>query len=355
MRIAILSWRDTASPHAGGSEVVVDQLASRLVARGHDVVLVVGGPTAAHPYAVVRSGGTYSQYLLTPLRFHRAVGRVDVVLESLNGIPYFAPLWQRAPVVGFVHHVHTEQWGMHFPPPVAATGRWVESSLMPRIYRHRRCVAVSASTAASLGALGFDDVTTIEMGLVPPEVSGVRSPTPRFVVLGRLVPHKRVERALELWERVRPVTGGELVVVGDGPLRARLESMAGRQVRFTGWVDDRGKGAELGAAWLLIHPAHHEGWGTVVMEAAWAGVPTLGYDVDGLRDSVVDGVTGLLATDDDAFVAAWVRLATDSHARQVMADAARARAASFSWDASVDALETVLTEAVADAARFRAR
>ena len=347
MRIVFVSWRDLAHPQAGGSEVVVDHLASGLTARGHDVILLAGGPTTTHPYAVRSTGGTYTQYFGAPAQMHRHVRGADVVVDVENGIPFFAPWWQRAPVVCLVHHVHTEQWAMQFPAPVAAFGRWLERSAMPVVYRHAAFVAVSASTAAAVADLGVDParITTIEMGLAPVATSGERSPTPRFLILGRLVPHKRVDLALGLWPRVRAVTGGELVVVGDGPELERVRGLAGAGVTFTGAVSEARKGAELGAAWLLVHPAHHEGWGTVVMEAAAAGVPTVAYDVPGVRDSVVDGVTGILAADDDAFVAAWTDLATDADRRAMMAAAARERAATFTWDRAVAAFEAVLTGA----------
>lgn len=350
MRIVFLSWRDIAHPQAGGSEVVVDNLARGLAARGHDVVLLAGRPVTSHTYRVWPTGGTYGQYLGAPVQFHRRVRRPDVVVDVENGIPFFATWWQRAPVVCLVHHVHTAQWAMQFPRPVAAVGRWLETWLMPRAYRRARFVAVSASTADGLVALGIDRsrIATIEMGLTPVVITGERAPEPRFLVLGRLVPHKRVDRALALWPRVRAVTGGQLVIAGDGPERSRLAALASEGVTLLGAVSEERKAAELGAAWLLVHPAQHEGWGTVVMEAAAAGVPTVAYDVAGVRDSVVDGVTGLLAVDDDALVNAWIALATDHARRLRMGCAARRRAASFTWEQALDRFEAVLTEETRD-------
>jgi glycosyltransferase involved in cell wall biosynthesis len=353
VRVVFLSWRDLAHPQAGGAEVVVDRLATGLLERGHAVTVLSGGPVSPHPYRVFRSGGRYSQYLLAPWRFHRHVRRTDVVVDIESGVPYFSPLWQRAPVVGLVHHVHTDQWSMYFPAPVAGLGRWIEGWLMPHVYRRVPMVAVSGSTAEALGALGFDRqlVSVVEMAHAPPVASGARAAEPRFVVLGRLVPHKRVELALEAWEKVRPVTGGELVIVGDGPMRTELEAMAGPGVRFTGFVDEATKGAELTAAWLLVHPAHHEGWGAVVMEAAGLGVPTVAFDVVGVRDSVRDGVTGLLADNVDGLAAAWIRLATNHVLRESMSHEAQAWAGSFTWEASVDAFEQVLTDVVSSRRR----
>jgi glycosyltransferase involved in cell wall biosynthesis len=172
-------------------------------------------------------------------------------------------------------------------------------------------------------------------------------------VLGRLVPHKRVEKALALWPPVRAATGGTLVIAGDGPELDRLRGLATDGVEFTGYLTEEQKAQELGAAWVLVHPAHHEGWGTVVMEAAAAGVPTVGYDVEGVRDSVDPGVTGILAADDEGFADAWVRLGTDAVGRARMSDAARERAAAFTWPRALDQFEAVLDRALRRAATGR--
>ncbi|MEI8001560.1 MAG: glycosyltransferase family 4 protein [Actinomycetes bacterium] len=354
LRVAVLAWRDLVHPRAGGSEFVVDRICDGLRERGHDVVLLAGAPVTEHAYRVVPTGGTYAQYLRAPLVYHHKVRRADVVLDVQNGIPFFAPLWQRAPSVCLVHHVHTEQWAMEFGPPVAAIGRWLERRAMPWAYRHQRYVAVSDSTARALGGLGIPStaVTTIEMGAAPVVATGERSVTPRFLVLGRLVAHKRVEKALTCWPRVRAATGGTLVIAGDGPELERLRPLATEGVEFAGFVTEERKAAELGAAWVLVHPAHHEGWGTVVIEAAAAGVPTVAYDVEGVRDSVVADRTGILAVTDDEFAEAWIRLGTDATRCARMGRDARERAAGLTWPNALDALEDVLEGAVHEAGRW---
>lgn len=352
-RVVFLAWRDLAHPQAGGSELVVDHLAGGLAARGHDVTLLAGGPVAPRDYPVWSTGGTYDQYLRAPFVHRRRVGRADVVIDVENGIPYFAPWWQRSPVICLVHHVHTEQWGMQFPPTVAAVGRTLESRLMPRAYRSSEYVAVSPSTARALVGLGVPatSITTIEMGAAPLEPLGSRANEPRFLVLGRLVPHKRVDVALRLWPRVRERTGGTLVVAGDGPDLDRLRPLSTEGVELLGHVSEADKARELGAAWLLVHPAHHEGWGTVVMEAAAAGVPTVAFAVEGVRDSVDAGVTGVLADDEDGFAEAWIALGTDAALRSRMSDAAVARAATFTWPRAIDELEVVVDRALGRSVR----
>ena len=137
-----------------------------------------------------------------------------------------------------------------------------------------------------------------------------------------------------------------MVVVGDGPELERLRSMSGPGVEFLGWVDENRKREELSKAWLLIHPAHHEGWGTVVMEAAAASVPTLAFHVAGVRDSVDDGTTGLLATDERDFAEKWISLASQTETRSQMSVAAKERAATYTWDRAIDLFESVLMTAV---------
>ncbi len=348
-RVAFLAWRDLGHPQAGGSELLVDRLASGLVARAYDVTLLAGGPVTRHPYPAWSLGGTYDQYLRAPLVHRRRVRRVDVVVDVVNGVPYWSPWWQPAPVVGLVTHIHTDQWAMQFPGPVAALGRALEGRLMPRVYRRAEWAAISESTAAGLAGLGVDParISVIELGVDPVPATGPRSPEPRFLVLGRVVPHKRVEIALRCWPEVRARTGGTLVVAGDGPDLERLRGLAGDGVEFTGFLSEADKARELGAAWVLVHPAHHEGWGLVVMEAAGAGVPTVAFDVEGVRDSVVAGETGILAADEREFVSGWIALGTDTARRSAMAEAARARAAAFTWDRTLDAFEGVLDRALA--------
>jgi len=261
-----------------------------------------------------------------------------VVVDVINGVPYFSPVWRRGPSVCLVNHVHTEHWGLWFPGPLAQAGRCLEGRIFPAFYQRRLFVAVSASTAGSLVEIGIpaDHVRIVPNGVDHQEGPPVKSPEPLFIAIGRLVPHKRFDILLRLWEKVRPVTGGRLVVVGEGPDRERLRAMAGPHVHFQGWVSEEDKQRLLAEAWLLVHPASVEGWGLVVMEAAVHETPTLGFQVAGLRDSVVNGLSGALVESEDQFAAEWVRLANDGHTRSAYGRYARRRAAEFSWDRTVD-------------------
>ncbi len=355
-KILFVAWRDLANPRAGGSEVLVDKLAAGMTARGDEVRLLCGGPSAERTYAVVRSGGTYTQFLRAPLSYWRQLRDSDLVVEVCNGMPFLTPWWSGKPQICLVNHVHTELWRMMFPRPVASFGIFAESTLLPWAHRTNLFLTVSNSTADGLRAMGVTDdrIRQICNGVQQPDPNTPRSPEPMFLAFGRLTEYKRIDLLLRLWERVRPVVGGTLVIAGDGPERPRLEGLAGPGVVFTGRVSEEEKHRLMCAAWLLLHPALIEGWGIVIAEAAIRGTPAIGFDVPGLRDSVINGETGVLVRNESQFASAWASLALDRQRTEQMGQDGRIRAERLHWSLAVDGFAAVADEALARADRTAA-
>ncbi len=363
--VVILNWRDTTNPEGGGSELFVERVAAGLAARGRPVTLVC----AAHPGApaeeaaggvrVLRRGSQRTVYLRAFLL--HACGRLgphEAVVDVHNGMPFLSALWCRRPVVVLVHHVHREQWGVVLPPPLARLGWWIESSVAPRVYRRARYVTVSGSTRDELIGLGVraEAVTVVHNGAEPPPAApaAARAPVPTVCVLGRLVPHKRVEYALEAVARIRRrIPDVRLEIVGRGWWEPRLRAAAGRlglgeAVRFRGFVDDAAKHELLAAAWVLAMPSIKEGWGLAVMEAAAHGTPAVGLrSAGGLAESIVDGVTGLLAGGPEELTAQLERVLADAPLRERLGAAARERSASFTWERASAEFAAVLDAAAA--------
>ena len=339
MHVLFVSWRDLANPDAGGSEVVVDRLLRQLQARGHTGTLICGGPVGAHPYEAISAGGRFSQYLRAPL-FARRCSAADLLVDVSNGVPFMSPLWWRGPRLCFYHHVHAGQWRGQFSRPVATAGWFLERRVVPSLYRSTPVIAVSSSTAGALRGLGVPSERIhvvhngVDRSLLDDEVP--TSEAPLFLAVGRLAQNKGVDRLLDAWEQVEPVVGGRLVVVGDGPMRARLEGRGLRGVEFRGRVPEDEKRFLLGSAWMLVHAARHEGWGLVIMEAAARATPTLAFDVEGVRDAVVHGTTGYLAPNGARFRDAWIELAQDPQRLAAMGAAARQRAETFTWERSAE-------------------
>jgi glycosyltransferase involved in cell wall biosynthesis len=355
VRFLFVSWRDLANPNAGGSEVVVDELARGLRARGHDVDLLCGGPIEAREYPVTRNGGTYSQYLTAPLRYGRRFRDVDLVVDVTNGMPFLSPMWRRGPNLCLLFHVHGEQWGKYYPAPVAAVGKRVEQRALPLVYRNTQFATNSESSAASQRALGLagSHVSVLDLGAtVDTEASAERSPEPLFVAVGRLAPNKRIDLLLDHWADVAPRTGGRLVIVGDGPDAPRIAHRIAndprlRDVTLEGRVSEARKAELLHKAWLLVHSAEREGWGLVIVEAGTCGTPTLAYDVDGVRDAVEPGVSGELVTNGPEFVECWIALGTDRARCEALGAAATTRARAFSWERTTDQFLAAADAAIA--------
>lgn len=371
VRIAWLNWRDTANPEGGGSEVYLETIAEGLVARGHEVTIVCAAHDQAPPderrsgVRFIRRGNKLTVYSAARriLRSGSA-GPFDLVVDTHNGIPFLSPWATRTPVVVLVHHVHREQWPVVYDPIRARVGWWLESRLSPWVYRTSRYVAVSAATRAELVELGVAHgrIDLVHNGTpAMPEPQGARSPTPHLIVLGRLVPHKRVEHVLRAVSCIRhDVPDLTVTIVGDGWWSPTLHAIAQELglddiVTFTGAVDEQTKAAELARAWVLALPSLKEGWGLVVMEAAAFAVPSVAYvEAGGVTESIRDGRTGVLVSGGEAeFTAALANLLSDHSLRDSLGAAAQEHSRDFSWEASTLAFEKALEQAVAQSREKR--
>lgn len=363
MRVLLLSWRDLGHPEAGGAERYLVTVAEGLAARGHDVTF----RTASYPGSLlqetvagvhyVRRGGHYSIYPRAVLG--RRQGRYDVVVDVQNGVPYLSPVVTNTPVVNLVHHVHREQWPVVFGPRMARFGWWLESSVAPLAYRSSTYVAVSDSTRRELVGLGVspDRITVIHNGTdAVPESDPHRSSKPRIVVVGRLVPQKRMEIALDAVADLRHrIPGLRLDLVGSGWWEPTLRRHAVARgvddiVTFHGHVSEAEKHRLLGRAWVHALPSLKEGWGLVIVESGIHGTPTVAFrDAGGPVDAIQHGRTGLLvdgASDAEAtqreFVEALARVLVDDGLRERLSAEVRSYAGQFRWEDCVEAWEGLL-------------
>jgi len=146
----------------------------------------------------------------------------------------------------------------------------------------------------------------------------------------------------------------ELLIGGDGDQHGPLAALADRlgigdRVSFMGFVTDDQKLQQLQRAWIHVLTSSKEGWGISNLEAAACATPTVASDAPGLRESVLDGETGLLVPhgDVEALTGALAALLGDPRRREVMGRAARTFAEQYSWDASARAVEAHLRRVVA--------
>lgn len=159
------------------------------------------------------------------------------------------------------------------------------------------------------------------------------------LVLSALVPYKKIELAISAAKR----SSKRLIIIGDGPLRQKLSTMAGPGIAVRGWVEDDELRRLVGQAQSLIIPGV-EDFGITALEAMASGTPVIGCRTGGVRDSVVDGETGLLfETGDVNSLSAAIERAEKTEWDR---DALRHRASRFSRVSFIEAVRSVLLEQV---------
>jgi len=258
----------------------------------------------------------------------------------------FARASRRAALDADVVHAHWLPSGL----AAAATGRpfvvqlwgtdvalaqhapWIARRVLRRA---RLVVCASRELADAARRLGAREVRVIPNGIeVPADVREPDDP-PHVLYVGRLSAEKGVR------ELVAATRGLPLVVAGDGPLRDEVPGALGMVPH-----DELLRLYERAA--VVACPSRREGFGVACLEAMAAGRPVVASSVGGLRDLVVDGVTGLLVPPGDvaALRAALEQLLADAGLRKRLGRAARERVlAEFTWKRYAEHIQRAYDEA----------
>jgi glycosyltransferase involved in cell wall biosynthesis len=363
--LLILNERDPAHPRAGGAEIHIAAIFSRLAKRGHTIHQFSSGFEGGVPRETL--GGVHIERVGPLIRYYASVPRrllrmrrsceFDLVIECLNKVPFYAPLFSGRPVLAVCHHLFGEVAFTQVAKPLAAAV-WLSERFIARAYHASRFIAISESSRDDLIARGIpgNQIVVSHPGIERPQVEvdldAMRPP--RIAYFGRLEAYKRVDLLLHaasrLIDRFRDL---EILVIGRGPERARLEDLAERlglasRTRFTGFVSDAERDALLATTRACAFPSEKEGWGLTVIEANALGTPVVASDVPGLRDSVRDGETGLLVQpgDPEAMARALARLLEESAFSAQMQRAAHAWSQCFDWDRAADDMEAAIEQTI---------
>jgi glycosyltransferase involved in cell wall biosynthesis len=365
-RVLILNERDSRHPRAGGAEIHVEEIFSRLVRRGWEVTQFAtsfpGGPRQERVAGlqVRRLGRIRSYYprVLWDCAKETRRGHFDVVVECLNKLPFYAPLYSAVPVVAIAHHLFGETAFEQVSWPVAAAV-WTLERPVPLLYRRVPFVAISESTRDDLIRRGVrpDRVRVSHCGITPPdvEIPAMDARGPRVAYVGRLEPYKRVDVLLRAAARLRErFPELEVVVIGRGQDRERLERLArdlgiDARTHFAGFVSREERDRLLAGSRVSVCPSPKEGWGLTVIESNAVGTPVVATLAPGLKDSVDDGKTGFLVAESDvaAFADRIGRLLADDALAREMSAAALAWTRRFDWDRAADDMAETMQAALA--------
>jgi glycosyltransferase involved in cell wall biosynthesis len=354
VRIAILNWRDREHPRAGGAEVFVHEVAQRWAASGHEVTLVCSRPHGVSArsdidgFAISRVGriSTGGHHARAPRLACRS--GADVILESINTIPYWLPLRNRStPSATLVHQMAVDVWDSHLPRAAASLARKAERAAF-RPYRRHPVLAVSESTADDLRSCGLTEVEVVPQGGIGRQRTFDKEKVPTLIFVGRLAANKRPDDAIEAFTDIsKRIPDAKMWIVGDGPLRAALAGRLPNGAHLLGRLARSELLEHMSRAHLLMAPSVREGWGLVVTEANALGTPAVGYAVPGLKDAIRQETTGVLVPPNpDALATACVDLLLDSRRYETLRRGAVRWGEQFTWDLTADRVLGALQDVV---------
>lgn len=353
INILVFNWRDTKHVWGGGSETYIHEVSKRWVKEGNSVTVFCGndGRSSRNDLIdgvkIVRRGGFYTVYFWAfvyyVLKFRR---KFDVVVDSENGLPFFSPLFVRVPKFLLIHHIHQEVFRMHLSFPFSHLAMLLESKLMPLVYRNQRVITVSESSKKEILKMRLSKFKSIE--IINPGINSAEYKRQKktsyvsILYLGRLKPYKNIDIALKAFaEILKTKKDAIFYIAGVGESLDNLRNLARSleiydSVKFLGRVSDEEKSDLLSSCWVMVQPSMIEGWGITVIEANASGTPVVASNVNGLKDSIVDGVTGLLVKPGDHIELAQnvLTMIKNKKSLQKFSNEAYLWSKKFSWDLS---------------------
>lgn len=167
--------------------------------------------------------------------------------------------------------------------------------------------------------------------------------------VGRLAPEKNLPLVLSTFDAVRRyASGARLLLVGDGPARARLMQQHPEHI-YAGMRHGEDLAAHYASADLFLFPSLTDTWGNVTLEALASGLPVVAYRVAAAAEFIRHGENGMLADPDasDQFVRGALELVTRPQARRRAAVAAPHSVVALDWEHIHEQLVAALRDAIA--------
>jgi glycosyltransferase involved in cell wall biosynthesis len=317
MNVLWLSWKDRWHPQAGGAETVSGEIMDRLVKDGHSVTLL----TAAYPNAtgqetkngvkIVRAGNRFTVYGKARQTYRRQYRNwPDVIIDEMNTIPFGAGFINREKSVLLCYQLAREVWFYQMFPPVSWIGYMSEPIMLKAMAkRYPLVLTESNSSKKDLASYGFKNIHVFKVGMAQKPIARLSQKKYSNIVLslGSIRPMKRTLDAVRAFE-VAKDQNPELTMVLAGGNSGKYaqkvmdyikKSRHASSISVLGRVSNDERLKLMRKADIILVTSIKEGWGLIVTEANSQGTPAIGYDTDGLRDSIQNNKTGLLVPDGD--------------------------------------------------------
>ncbi|MBI4230330.1 MAG: glycosyltransferase family 4 protein [Planctomycetes bacterium] len=374
MKILVLNYE--YPPLGGGAGIACEAIAQALASRGHRVEVLTSGleglaaDAEADGVRVVRlevgRAERHRGTLLQMARYVRVASEAGARLSREGGfdsaLAFFGmPSGEVARRIrhrtGLPYVVSLR--GSDVPGHLSggAAFRVLRGALGGRIERVWREAASVASVSDQLAELARARCPSLRPVVIPNGVTACattrrdrRDGALRLAWIGRMAPAKGLDVLLRALASLPPdMPPWEAHLAGDGPLRARMETLArrlglGSRVRFLGWLPHERIGAFLSESDLFALASLDEGMPGVVLEAFASGLPVVASRIRAMRDIVREGHNGLLADPGESapLSRAIERLLRDGALRARLGATARRDAQSYRWEHAAESYERLL-------------
>ncbi|OGK24688.1 hypothetical protein A3A46_01490 [Candidatus Roizmanbacteria bacterium RIFCSPLOWO2_01_FULL_37_13] len=329
MNILWFTWKDKKNPQAGGAELINEEFAKRLVEDGHQLKFLVAGYKGAkkketrNGYDIIRVGNRYTVYWKAFRYFRKHLQSwPDLIIEEVNTIPFFTQLYTSSLSVTpsearnlknkpqrilLIYQLCREIWFYQFPFPLSLIGYLLEPIYL-KFLNKNKVITESESTKKDLLKYGFkkENIFIFPVGI---NIRRFRklAKSLEFTLLsfGSIRSMKRTHHQVEAFEIAKKqIPQLKLIVAGDSNnsyghkvIRVINSSLYKKDITYLERVDEKRKSQLMEHCHLLLATPVKEGWGLVITEANSKGTPAIVYNVDGLRDSVKNNITGLVCRD----------------------------------------------------------
>jgi glycosyltransferase involved in cell wall biosynthesis len=316
MKILWFTWKDRKNPLTGGAETVNEELAKRLVRDGNEVIFLVAGfkncikEETIDNYKIIRLGNRWTVYW-EAFKYYKAnlVGWADLVIDEVNTIPFFAKFYVEEKNITLIYQLCREIWFYQIFFPLNLIGYLLEPIYI-KLLNDKYVLTESDSTKIELKKYGFKEekVFIFPIGIEETPItreellSQQKTLSPTLLYFGSIRNMKRPDQVLKAFEIAKKeIDNLKFWIAGSGRgsyvddfLKQIKKSKYGNDIIYYGKVDSEKKLKIMKEADLIIVASVKEGWGIIVTEANSQGTPAVVYDVDGLRDSCKDELTGIV-------------------------------------------------------------
>jgi glycosyltransferase involved in cell wall biosynthesis len=359
MKILVINWQDWINPLSGGAEVHLHEVFKRVASMGHSVTLFCSKSDdndKDHEYIegieIYRKGGRNTFNFIVPGFYKKNFANkdFDVVVDDINKIPFFTPIFVKKPLLGLSHHFFGKSI-FREANFIAGSYVYCAETIFNTVYKNTPFATVSKSTTDEFVERGFDaskfhivgnaiDHSKFPMGICE------KYPEPSVAYFGRLKKYKSVDHLVWAFAKVlEKIPNAKLHLLGRGDFREYLESLCRqlnieKSVKFWGFVTDEQKADILSKVHCVVNTSMKEGWGITNIEANACGTPVISANSPGLRDSVKNGSSGVLYEYGDIEELSNVvyMLLSEKELNDRLSVGALEWAKSFSWDDSARAM-----------------